>query len=433
MNKTTASAAHNHIRAQAVRRDSQSSRGIAAAPPTYGLTVVDAPTPSVQLKKNETGLPDELKAGIEALSGMDLSAVRVHHNSSKPAQLHAHAFAQGTSIHVAPGQEHCLPHEAWHVVQQAQGRVRPTRTDGSRINDDEHLEAEADVMGTRALQKSHHPSAPQSAATDVGSEFLSPSLSGTGSLQLQETLEQNIQRILAMRGIMVTDAEAAHYAVLLTSNPQNTEIQVFGRHRALKLNNAGVVSSIARKPGADASHMRVSGFQGPMQEGAYNMLTGGPRPLTGAITEQDATIHAATLSDIPTRPSLAPIMGGSATLLSGIENSEWLHLVAHSLGGADAPANLVAGPHSLNTAMIPFERLVRTSARAGRIVDYRVTFFSDVEGSVSYVHHVQITMTIRGHGTRTWTLEVNRNNISDFINGHVIAEIEAVVSSFAPT
>jgi hypothetical protein len=45
---------------------------------------------------------------------------------SAPGQLQAHAFAQGTDIHIAPGQERHLPHEAWHVVQQRKGRVKPT-------------------------------------------------------------------------------------------------------------------------------------------------------------------------------------------------------------------------------------------------------------------------------------------------------------------
>jgi len=72
------------------------------------------------------GLPADLSAGIESLTGMDMSHVRVHRNSSKPAQLNAHAYAQGSEIHVAPGQEQHIPHEAWHVVQQAQGRVRAT-------------------------------------------------------------------------------------------------------------------------------------------------------------------------------------------------------------------------------------------------------------------------------------------------------------------
>lgn len=57
---------------------------------------------------NNTGLPDNLKAGIEELSGQDMSHVRVHFNSSRPAQLEALAYTKGTEIHVAPGQErHC--------------------------------------------------------------------------------------------------------------------------------------------------------------------------------------------------------------------------------------------------------------------------------------------------------------------------------------
>jgi|GEM_PF-1697515 len=80
----------------------------------------------VQRKENRTGLPDNLKAGIEKLSGLSMNDVQVHYNSGKPTQLQAHAYAQGTDIHIAPGQERHLPHEAWHVVQQKQGRVKPT-------------------------------------------------------------------------------------------------------------------------------------------------------------------------------------------------------------------------------------------------------------------------------------------------------------------
>jgi hypothetical protein len=72
-------------------------------------------------------MPDHLKAGIESLSGMDLSDVRVHLNSEKPAQLNALAYAQGNDIHLGPGQERHLPHEVWHVIQQRQGRVQATR------------------------------------------------------------------------------------------------------------------------------------------------------------------------------------------------------------------------------------------------------------------------------------------------------------------
>lgn len=100
---------------------------------------------------NRTGLPDTLKSGIEALSGMDMSSVRVHRNSDKPAALQAHAYAQGSDIHLGPGQEKHLPHEAWHVVQQAQGRVRATvSVDGVGVNNDNSLEREADRLGSMA-------------------------------------------------------------------------------------------------------------------------------------------------------------------------------------------------------------------------------------------------------------------------------------------
>ncbi|MCR2807076.1 eCIS core domain-containing protein [Paenibacillus soyae] len=140
------------------------------------------------------GLPDTLRTGVEQLSGMDLNDVKVHYNSDKPKALNALAYAQGNEIHLGPGQEKHLPHEAWHVVQQRQGRVKPTvqlkaaaiqeeelereteeepvqlkaaaiqeeeeleqESDGivqlkAMINDDEGLEREADEMGSRALQ-----------------------------------------------------------------------------------------------------------------------------------------------------------------------------------------------------------------------------------------------------------------------------------------
>jgi hypothetical protein len=98
------------------------------------------------------GLPGPLQAGVESLSGLALDDVQVRYNSARPAELDALAYAEGPEIHVAPGQEQHLAHEAWHVVQQKQGRVQPTmQLQGAEINDDEALEAEADEMGARAL------------------------------------------------------------------------------------------------------------------------------------------------------------------------------------------------------------------------------------------------------------------------------------------
>lgn len=116
-----------------------------------GEIVQAKPQPSGE---DRGGLPSQLKAGIENLSGISMDGVKVHRNSSAPAKVGAHAYAQGRDIHLGPGQEKHLPHEAWHVVQQAQGRVKPTTQlkAGIAINDDAGLEREADVMGAKAVQ-----------------------------------------------------------------------------------------------------------------------------------------------------------------------------------------------------------------------------------------------------------------------------------------
>ena len=131
-------------------------------------------------KKNGSPLPSNLKSGVEKLSGQDMSDVNVNYNSKNPEKLGAHAYAQGSNIDIAPGQEKHLPHEAWHVAQQKEGRVSPTKQlksddqsssasggedswsdskggdDNSneagkvQVNDDPVLEKEADEMGKKA-------------------------------------------------------------------------------------------------------------------------------------------------------------------------------------------------------------------------------------------------------------------------------------------
>jgi hypothetical protein len=124
---------------------------------------------TVQKRENKTGLPDHLKTGVETLSGIALDDVKVHYNSSQPTQFNAHAYAQGTDIHLAPGKENHLPHEAWHVVQQKQGRVKPIKQFKSvALNDDSSLEEEADIMGTMAMKASPPESYSQLKSVGVG-------------------------------------------------------------------------------------------------------------------------------------------------------------------------------------------------------------------------------------------------------------------------
>ncbi|HHG86732.1 MAG TPA: DUF4157 domain-containing protein [Bacteroidetes bacterium] len=128
------------------------SGGKTLAPPPFQLMASDVSQPPPP-KNNNTGLPDNLKSGIETMSGMSMDDVKVHRNSAEPGKVGAHAFAQGSDIHVANGQEQHLAHEAWHVVQQKQGRVQATTSVGGlAVNDNVSLESEADTMGAKALQ-----------------------------------------------------------------------------------------------------------------------------------------------------------------------------------------------------------------------------------------------------------------------------------------
>lgn len=144
-------AKHSSIEAKAKNQANESS--ILQAYKNGTSQLVEDVEP-VQRQENKTGLPDNLKSGVENLSGHSLDDVKVHYGSSKPAELQAHAYAQGSDIHIAPGQEKHLPHEAWHVAQQKQGRVQATKQLKGTVpvNDDAGLEKEADVMGAKAMQ-----------------------------------------------------------------------------------------------------------------------------------------------------------------------------------------------------------------------------------------------------------------------------------------
>lgn len=133
----------------------ENNRSDAAAQLKLQGSMQNDTTETVQRQPNKTGLPDKLKSGMEQVSGMNLDHVRTHYNSPKPAAVQAHAYAQGSNIHIVSGQEKHLSHELGHVVQQAQGRVKPTTTvNGMAVNDSPALEKEADSLGAKAMSAS---------------------------------------------------------------------------------------------------------------------------------------------------------------------------------------------------------------------------------------------------------------------------------------
>lgn len=188
---------------------------------------------------NTTGMSDELKTGLESLSGMDLSGVNVHYNSPKPAQLQAHAYTQGQDIHVAPGQEQHVPHEGWHVVQQMQGRVQPTtQLAGTDINDSPALETEADVMGARASRESARATA-QRRAVATGSTV-------QRKINLDDFLTDEDRQRLFASGLDVDDLEDVQdllgdeeaVAGLLSELEGETEEQFWKKGNELKYTKA---------------------------------------------------------------------------------------------------------------------------------------------------------------------------------------------------
>ena len=156
-------------------------------------------TPAIQ-QPNRTGLPENIKAGIENLSGFSMDDVKVHYNSSKPAQLQALAYTQGTEIHIGPGQEKHIPHEAWHVVQQKQGRVKPTiQRKGFGINEEEALEREAEEKGKEAFLRPKPITSTQEPQRKTGQE---KTRSAAGEIRQQDNTKPSPREVVQRKTVL---------------------------------------------------------------------------------------------------------------------------------------------------------------------------------------------------------------------------------------
>src|SRR6056297_2711840 len=109
----------------------------------------------------KTNMPNDVQSKMENSFGEDFSDVNIHKDSEQAPSLGALAYTQGNDIHFAPGQydpgsqkgQELLGHELAHVVQQREGRVKPTtQGKGMPVNTDPVLENEADEMGKRAVK-----------------------------------------------------------------------------------------------------------------------------------------------------------------------------------------------------------------------------------------------------------------------------------------
>lgn len=347
-------------------------------------------------RRNETGLPDRLKAGLESLSGFSMDDVRVHYGSSKPAGLGALAYAKGRDIHLAPGQERHLPHEAWHVVQQKQGRVRAAyQLQGGDANSNAALEHEASVMGSKATS---------SAVGSVDTRVLLPG-SGTGIGVIQPvTAEQKaeLELKLARDKIKVTSISFPKEGLALVNGELRyhlyTGFQRWGPKPEKKSGDSfyGRLGDTEISTLADLSMMVprlpirwVGESDGDEEEDDEARESEGEagRMIDNdgqAETEEEEEIGLsppAAVNFTPSSSSGGPrntgdVMGKyffsrpaclSATdyLLADQGGFEWLHMQADSLGGPTAYGNLYAGGGFANTHMAAIEKSVDTGRKAG--------------------------------------------------------------------
>jgi hypothetical protein len=222
-----------------------------------------------QLKsnRNNTGLPDNIKNGVESLSGQSLDDVKVHYNSDKPTQMKAHAFAEGNQIHVAGGQEKHLAHEAWHVVQQKEKRVSPTtKINGLNVNTDKSLEKEADVMGAKAASLGNNPqnSTLQLKSSSSSGRGVVQGLFGFGEKKKEGPEEKGEEAQLAEKGKaaaaatelnkMKADSDNIYKDVQLLDNPgkkpESVSSALMGNtEEATKTVKSGVFGAIASLAG----------------------------------------------------------------------------------------------------------------------------------------------------------------------------------------
>lgn len=191
----------------------------------------------IQKKENNTGLPDNLKSGIENLSGYSMDDVNVHYNSDKPAQLQAHAYAQGFNIYLGPGQEKHLAHEAWHTVQQKQGRVQPTAQlkEKININDDAGLEQEADTMGAKALSLGQTNSSSSALVQKKPLQPIQPTSTQAVQRKVGFEIETNIPVHKEVQASDKTTMEHHTPGAALPANDSHIEVTLRARFTVLNL------------------------------------------------------------------------------------------------------------------------------------------------------------------------------------------------------
>ncbi len=341
-------------------------------------------------RTNRTGIPGGMKQDFETRSGLSFDDVRVHYNSQKPAKLGALAYTRGTQVYLGPGQERHLPHELGHVVQQKRGLVRPTGTIGGLpVNTDAGLEAQADHI----LQ-------------------MKPAPPGVPGCVVQCYDDESVNTVLRLcHKYGCKDISRETVEDLCRQLDEGKSVRIPGKNKMIKYypkssfrhdyrtynyrpQGAGDMGRCAAEGGTDAEIMSLLSFAPINAFSAVRNLT------------KDSIAH------ISKRSSLNTVMGGSAWMISEVDEAEYLHMIAHCLGGPDTPDNLMPGYHALNTAMIPFESFARNAVAAGYPVTYRVDLLPHPGFGSLWVNTAQIQISVSVNEktfTHYWTIYIPKN------------------------
>ncbi|MCB9231047.1 MAG: DUF4157 domain-containing protein [Bacteroidia bacterium] len=425
-----------------------------------------------QSGQSEGGLPLQLKSGMEATTGYDLSDVKVHYNSRQPAQMQAHAFAQGNDIHLGPGQEKHLGHELGHVVQQKQGLVRPTtEVNGAAVNDDIGLENSADQLGAKATAFRE---------TDAGQPTQLKSIHGQGIVQRlvcppnRNTRYKMYKHLKWYRDL---DSDAQDKINLL--------------HKKRKKYKKDVAIRLATGPDQNFLMEMASGVDGNMfgrfgksgpgyltgpQELGFGVHYGTKNfgnssgfdesrygtsdPLNDDFDFQGSTSYGKSgqdLTPIGTQrdKSQNKVMGNlspnEAAFCAGLttdENTtdwEWLHLVAFSIGEthvsdlSDESAlminnfeqeqqiaeNLVLGTSASNTAMIIFEEAIKDALRTHQ--NLRVHLIAMADGAeITIQPRTKIYKLFKAHRIRYHFMFFSQNGNNQQVAEPVLVDFDTL-------
>jgi hypothetical protein len=320
--------------------------GFAAVSPRFGLGA-RRPGPGAPAAAPANGLPEPLKTNMEAMSGLALDDVRVHRNSSRPAALDALAFAQGAEIHLAAGQDRHLPHEAWHVVQQKQGRVKPTlQLAGADVNADASLEREADRMGWRAV------------CQGFGSGLAggAPFRAAAGGPPVAQRVPSEEEK-----GLLLT--RAYDFYTYQTKGDVEFAYGLKGNYRLIrpKSGKAYWRKIKQERRGGRGFYGRLTDKPPTMQEAAnYVAMYQAIEQTPGKFFEWTTFMAAKSLGK---RKDNNAVMGKyllgkgglSASVYALTSDCEWLHMHGHGLGGDETPDNLYAGSNAANSHMAAIE------------------------------------------------------------------------------